>query len=347
MKNDSPNLDALRTIAVSLVVVSHISPLMGVDALFTFNWYTFGRLGVALFFVHTTLVLMMSLERHGSAALPFYVRRFFRIWPLAAFMVLVMAALHLRFHETVTLPQVIANLLLVQNFTGHVSMPDQLWTLPFEVQMYLFLPALFLLARRSLGWVIALCAGVLTLGLLAFVTVWSAHTDIATPLHYIPCFLPGVLAYALMRHWRGTLSPWALFSFIAAAAVIAPMLVTAGVPETPLFWVVCLLLGVLIPTCREMKTGAIARGAHLVATYSYGIYLTHVLAFWLGFAGLMESQPVAMRWAMALLMLAGLPFALYRTIEQPCIRLGARLAAAMTIRRTSAPAQTAHQSAAT
>ena len=80
------------------------------------------------------------------------------------------------------------------------------------------------------------------------------------------------------------------------------MLVTEGVPETLLFWLLCLLLGLLIPACREMAVGPIARGAHVVATYSYGIYLTHVFAFWLGFASL-AGQPVAVRWGMGLLML--------------------------------------------
>jgi len=322
---DSPNLDLLRTVAVALVVGSHLSPsIEGGAALKSFNFYTFGRLGVALFFVHTTLVLMMSLERTGPGALAFFVRRFFRIYPLSVFMVLLMALLHLRYNEPVTGPQVLANLLLVQNFTGHGSMPDQLWTLPFEVQMYLLLPALFLVARRSVRWVALICAGALALGLVLFFTVWGARTDVLTPFHYIPCFLPGVLAYVLRR--PGILSPVWLFAFIAAAAVGVPMLVSAGLPETPLFWLVCFGLGLLIPACRELTIASLARAAHVVARYSYGIYLTHVLAFWLGFAGLMAAMPPVARWGMALLMLAGLPFVVYRVIEEPGIRLGKRLA---------------------
>ncbi|MGZ5181385.1 MAG: acyltransferase family protein [Ramlibacter sp.] len=351
MKNDSANLDLLRTIAVALVVVSHASPFIGGQGLVdAFNWYTFGRIGVALFFVHTTLVLMLSLERHGPAAAPFFVRRFFRIWPLAAFMVLVMVLLRLRFHEPVSAGAVVANLLLVQNLTGDVSMPDQLWTLPFEVQMYLALPALFLLTRTrgAVLSVAALCAGALVLGLAAFFTVWRGRTDVVTPFHYIPCFLPGVLAYVLARRRRGTWSPLVLFAFVLAAAVVVPALVTAGIPETPLFWVLCLGLGLLIPMCRELTIEPVARAAKVVATYSYGIYLTHVLAIGFGLTGLMAALPAPARWSMALLLLAGMPFAVYRLIERPGIELGRRLADRLQRRRAfraSGPARTSHRSA--
>lgn len=328
---DSPNLDLLRTIAVLLVVLSHASPFIGgQDLVDSFNFYTFGRVGVALFFVHTSLVLMMSIERHGAGALPFLVRRFFRIYPLSSFMVIVVALLHTRFDEPVDAATVISNVLLVQNFTGHISIPDQLWTLPFEMNMYLFLPALFLLVtrtRRPLLWVALLCACALSLGFVLFFTIWHARTDAVTPLHYIPCFLPGVLAYALRKRWHATWSPVVLFSFVAVAAVSVPMLVTYyGFPETPLFWVMCTVLGLLIPACRQITSRPLARASHVVATYSYGIYLTHVLALWLGFAGLMASQPGYAQWGMSLLMLAGLPFAVYRVVEEPGVRFGRKLA---------------------
>ena len=80
----SANLDLLRAFAVLLVVGFHLVKF--------FNWRVatmrvtdFGLLGVMFFFVHTTLVLMFSLERQSAGAgtslfLPFMVRRCFRIY---------------------------------------------------------------------------------------------------------------------------------------------------------------------------------------------------------------------------------------------------------------------------
>jgi peptidoglycan/LPS O-acetylase OafA/YrhL len=87
----SANLDFLRSFAVLLVVGFHLAKF--------FNWRfgnlrvtDFGLLGVMLFFVHTTLVLMFSLERQSagrgaSLFVPFMIRRCFRIYPLAILVV--------------------------------------------------------------------------------------------------------------------------------------------------------------------------------------------------------------------------------------------------------------------
>ena len=89
---NSANLDLLRSFAVTLVVGFHLAKF------FNFKFAglritDFGLLGVMLFFVHTTLVLMFSLERQSmrpaaSLFIPFMVRRCFRIYPLALAVVL-------------------------------------------------------------------------------------------------------------------------------------------------------------------------------------------------------------------------------------------------------------------
>jgi peptidoglycan/LPS O-acetylase OafA/YrhL len=91
LTTNSRNLDLLRSFAVLLVVGFHLAKL--------FNWQPgalrvtdFGLLGVMLFFVHTTLVLMFSLERlHAESGdslfVPFMIRRCFRIYPLAILVV--------------------------------------------------------------------------------------------------------------------------------------------------------------------------------------------------------------------------------------------------------------------
>ena len=86
------NLDILRAIAVSTVLIDHtvatlqFHPGYHNRAVLDFT-AQIGQVGVTSFFVHTSLVLMDSLKRlHETeklVALRFYVRRFFRIYPLS------------------------------------------------------------------------------------------------------------------------------------------------------------------------------------------------------------------------------------------------------------------------
>jgi peptidoglycan/LPS O-acetylase OafA/YrhL len=77
-----PNLDFLRSLAVSLVITDHALLFAGIRQIGPFSTTWLGGAGVYLFFVHTTAVLMWSLERN-SGLLAFYVRRALRIYPLA------------------------------------------------------------------------------------------------------------------------------------------------------------------------------------------------------------------------------------------------------------------------
>ena len=71
-----PNLDFLRALAVLLVLTAHIA---GYTIRTNPVSFAMGQLGVMLFFVHTSLVLMQSLERQqldGAALLrAFYLQR--------------------------------------------------------------------------------------------------------------------------------------------------------------------------------------------------------------------------------------------------------------------------------
>src|SRR3974377_2116998 len=88
-----PNLDFVRAVAVLSVVVSHT--LVAFRVLIIGNWWVgwIGVVGVFVFFVHTSLVLMWSLGRKQHA-LDFYIRRVFRIYPLAMLAIAVTLLFH-------------------------------------------------------------------------------------------------------------------------------------------------------------------------------------------------------------------------------------------------------------
>src|SRR5271167_184997 len=81
------NLDCLRTFAVLSVIVDHAGVMLAsVRGAEPAAWVLrIGHIGVLAFFVHTSLVLMFSLERLSRSPDPlafrFYIRRLFRIYP--------------------------------------------------------------------------------------------------------------------------------------------------------------------------------------------------------------------------------------------------------------------------
>lgn len=327
---DSPNLDLLRTLAVVFVVVSHLRYFVGWHGETVYSLETLGRLGVAIFFVHTTLVLLMSLQRTGETAGAFFIRRALRIYPLACSVVVLTALPGLFGAVPLDVGQFASNLLLVQNLTGHASAPQPLWSLPYEVQMYLFLPALFVFSRRGWRPMAVLCAG----ALLAALGLAAGGVEVRL-LRYVPCFLPGALAFVLLQR-APRFGPGALFALVLAGVLLLPALVAAGVPETPLFWGFCLVLGITIPQCRQVESQRLASVGKVIATYSYGIYLTHVIALGFAFAGGRSGWP---QWLVLAVMLPLLAWVSYRVIERPGIALGRCTAAAFTARGSRRPAQ--------
>jgi len=234
------NLDLLRAIAVLLVLAQHLSLRMHIEHIAWVPTNSLGLFGVLLFFVHTSLVLMYSMERSGlqGARLlkDFYIRRVFRIYPLSIFAIAVAVTLHLESNlngiaglSYGQLPGKIALLsqvLLVQNLVHVKSIVNVLWSLPFEVQMYLFLPFLFAWVRRKrmlrpllVLWMVSLLA--------ALAQPYVAALGRASLFRFVPCFLPGVIAFTLPRIPRLSSSLWPVFILgLVAAFALNPVLRT-------------------------------------------------------------------------------------------------------------------------
>ena len=126
-------------------------------------------------------------------------------------------------------------------------------------------------------------------------------------------------------------------ALVVLGAGAIPALVASGVPESPLLWALCLALGVVIPFCRPLHVAPIAHAAKTVATYSYGIYLTHLLCVALAF-GSFEGSSAALQWTVFFVSLVVLSVAAYRWIERPGIAAGVRLADRMGAERAGVSA---------
>jgi peptidoglycan/LPS O-acetylase OafA/YrhL len=326
----SANLDFLRAFAVLLVVTQHICRRLQINQVSWIPTSSLGYFGVLLFFVHTSLVLMYSLERSSLTGSPligtFYLRRILRIYPLSIIIVLTALALHLDSDvngvsglsrgELPGKVSMIAQLLLVQNLVHVKSIVNVLWSLPFELQMYLFLPFLFLWAggKRMFWPVLGLWAASLVP---ALVQPRVAALSRLSILIFIPSFLPGVVAYTLPRVPRLHSFLWPLFVLsLAAVFTLRPVL--------HLGWVLGLVLGLLIPSFAELTTPWLCVVCNRIATYSYGIYVSHQFSIWIAF-GVLQFQSLWLRTTVLIALLVGLPVLLYHAVEKPMIDVGVRI----------------------
>ena len=334
--NDLPNLDVLRAVAVSCVLGSHIVTAMR-PIVINDNW--FGGFGVALFFVHTALVLMWSLERRPNT-LDFYVRRAARIYPLSMVVVLAVVATHApveTYHEggsffvylSPSYKQVLTHFFLVQNLFSDNFLIYPMWSLPVEVQMYIVLPALFFFVRSNQArWPLLLFWGV--------AAGFDHHIfgpQIVNLAVSVPYFLPGVIAYAGFLLTRAVLPGW---SFVLALAAITWIGGHAGTWDRA--WIPCLALGLLLPYFKQLRQGVFTKICWQIARYSYGIYLLHPFALVLAFYVCRNSGRVV-QFSVLFGSLAILSVAAFHLIEAPFMRWGAKVAAAAARRFPMAGAQ--------
>ena len=339
----SSNLDFLRSVAVLLVVLNHLGPAIGITGV-----AALGHLGVLLFFVHTSLVLMMSMDRlrlQGAALYwSFLMRRIFRIYPLSIFSVLSVIAIGFA-PGPWNWRIVCNNLLLVQNLTGDVSINPVLWSLPFELQMYLVLPLLFLflprLGTRAAIWLWGAGLALATLEALARPTAVDASGLL---LRYVPCFLGGVAAWLiLIMNPAPRLAAWVWPLWVTALVLLYRIIwLFRGFglnfnqsyrPHWPLWMdviieaAICLLLGLSIPWFRQITNPYLTAVSKQIARFSYGIYLTHSAMIWLCYS----KWSTGWKFLNALDSLAWTAVAsvlLYYFIEKPFITVGKRFAIA-------------------
>ncbi len=336
-----------------------------------------GYFGVMLFFVHTALVLMLSMERWNLTGIrlfiSFLVRRIFRIYPLS--MLLVVTAILLRVPTDASRTEAFfspgwagffSNFFLVQNVTHHESTIGVLWSLPFEMQMYIALPIFFLMVRHretfvkrrrivALIWIASAAAALLEFS----VRYRSLDVNIYALQHfliirYFPCFIAGIVAWIGLSARKRVLAGrwWILFTFsVIVAFKVSDValrqnalsgLLPAGfnlnaeraLLESVRDWVLCISVGVAIPFFRDISIPWLNRPTHLIAKYSYGIYICHLPLLWFFTVKVWPRNQIFGAIA-TIAATAAISPVLYHLLEHPAIQLGKRIAQAFTPRPTS------------
>ncbi len=320
MSKNSANLDLLRAMAVLMVFCHHI---------LEYGYFSerrvsgLGQFGVLIFFVHTSLVLMMSMERN-SGALNFYIRRFFRIYPLSMLVVGLVTVLRIpsnpaREYASLGAFHLLSNLALTMNLTRSPMALAPLWSLPIEMQMYITLPLLFLVTRTAHSFRNLMLVWAALLPLAWFQPFMSGPHNL---LRFAPCFVPGIIAYVLLGRWKPKL-PWFVWPPVVLAAYAAYQLLDPRGTG----WVECLALGLAVPFFKEVQVPVVRRVAAAIAKYSYGIYLFHLIAIYYCFDYMIGPTWIRVAASMGLTAVAAVVS--YHLLEEPLIEYGRRLGHAL------------------
>ena len=231
------SLTAMRAFAAAAVFGYHMQ-LFGVAMMGSAVW--FGYTGVSFFFVLSGFVLTYGAAPDRDRR-RFYFRRFARIYPSYALMLLVTFLAPFPERAPRSVPGLAATLALVQGWFPHNSaivyaINPPSWSLSCEAFFYAALPWVLPLLRRArrgtraaiaLGWFGATAVAVI----LGAVDPSWALVAFVNPLVRSGEFLAGaVLALAVNEGWR---PPWSLGLFILAAAATAAALApqTAPLPD--------------------------------------------------------------------------------------------------------------------
>lgn len=304
-----PEIQALRALAVVLVVLFHLWPtrLAG------------GFVGVDVFFAISGFLITGHLLREVGSGSPvhlgrFWARRIRRLLP-AAFLVLVASSV-----ATVTLlpyrvwqdtaTQIGASALGIQNWVlasnavdyfavnNQPSIVQHFWSLSLEEQFYVFWPVLLaslaLIARRtSPRWRISLLAGGMMVVFTASLT-WSAVSINRAPIvAYFSTFTHawefaggGLLALGMTvlrrSRWSEMERVRAIFSWLGLGMVVFSALTFSGKSSFP-GWIALLPVGgALLVIAAGVSTSRIqsplplkSRPVQFIGSASYSIYLWH------------------------------------------------------------------------
>ena len=325
--NNLNNFNILRSIAVLLVVLSHI-PVINFPEIYA--KYSLGLIGVFIFFVHTSFVLMLSLKRiiirnnFIYTVLTFYIQRIFRIYPLSIFSVIIFFGVYFIRTDSFNLPQFIYNIFLIQNLTQDNSLPEILWSLPYEVQMYILLPLIFFYTKYKdpkkkiiFLWILL----IIFLLLLKYYKFQYLY-DI---FHFFPIFFSGIFGYACYEKNNTKISHGYLFLYIFLIIIIYPILVKAKLSENLLGVIFFSPLGWLIAKSRDNNINFINIICKKIANYSYSIYLFHLLFINIFFKYL--NIPVHNFFKLLLFFLTMFIFShiAYNFFEKPLIKIGKKI----------------------
>ena len=302
-----------------------------------------GYLMVDLFFVLSGFVMALAYEDWFVDRIDvetyarFLWRRFTRLWPLHAFLILLLLAVQvLDGHIVVWWRMVVANFAMIQAWGLSETLNIPSWSLSTEWAAYMLFPALACLALRG-PWGRTVGAAALAMATLVLAASLGAANpegrrgplDLYDNYSLLPLarciagFTLGLVARRAMHvEWlarRLAYSGWAA----AVAALLLPGL-ALGLPDWLAYPLLVLLVAALWAGSAGLSRFLARPGPHRLGTWSYALYLVHVplIHFWMA-AG--RPGPVLLAGAALLAASLAAAAALHRFFEVPARRALRRL----------------------
>jgi peptidoglycan/LPS O-acetylase OafA/YrhL len=326
-------LDALRGIAVSLVLLQHVGELLfpAVREL-SASTLQLGQFGVTVFFLCSGFIIPASLERGGTASrrralATFWTGRVFRLYPLywlslAGAGLLVVAGRHTP-EQPLTGSDWLANASMLQMLVGSPHALGLYWTLGLEMVFYLAVSVLFLLGWHQRSAVLSLAASG---GCLAAAAL-SGPLGISAPLGAF-CLATMFTGTVVHRWHTGTLGLPAVAGCVGAVLVSGGVLLaahTATAPASePRF---AAMLAAWLAAYAVFGAGVALRHRtppawlRRLGTISFSVYLMQALVL-AAVPALPSRYLTAVLWVAATITLSELTF---RVVERPAVRLGRSL----------------------
>jgi len=325
-------VDALRGYAIIDVIGDHL-----------YGTGIAGGCGVQLFFLVSAYSLLHSVHHGHRDVGSFYVRRLFRVAPMFWLAIPLFAGLRA---ATGGDPHTLTDLLAAISFLFWVpsqwksAMVPGSWSISCEVLFYLIFPLLVLTIdsfRKAL-------VGLFVMGVVAAIAwpllrIWAGSVGLSNPatqnffaFHSVttqlPVFLLGFCLYFAPRGGdtkRRSIAAGAVGLLVLAAGIAVHL-------NSGRYYFV--YAGSFLLIAYALSNGAFAfianRYVAAIGVISYSAYFWHF--FWLGVADSLELGLV--KTSLFVISLTLLCAAVtYRIVEQPGIRLGSRLAAALRTRR--------------
>jgi peptidoglycan/LPS O-acetylase OafA/YrhL len=332
-----PQLDGLRAIAISLVVVVHLG----------YQHFLGGWLGVELFFVLSgfliTSLLTQEHDRSRSIAVGnFYMRRVLRLTPALWVFLAVVVTWELT-HPGATstfLNYIFYALTFRANFYPHIPPPGvgQLWTLSLEDQFYFVWPIILLLSLRRGGRELALKVGMagIVLSIAAGIGLVKGHLWIYTIYQSSEVNVQAIFIGCMcgLLFTGGQLDRFATSRALRIATLVGTailLLSVLGPDWHTSAWIFAGPLALYCTMCAVVIAGIVLQPAEFVGRWlskplivwvgklSYSIYLWHVWVFFI-----LVDRRTAAGVVEEILISAALAIGSYYVVEQPFDRFKAR-----------------------
>lgn len=316
-----PNLNGLRAIGASIVMIGHVDFIKILWGVSNVQWFpVFGKIGVALFFSLSgfliTSLLFNELDLTRTIRLKdFYIRRILRIWPLYYWVVLLgllvlnripalkIPVLSEGMYNHMTALSLLNVLLIIPNFTHfYIPYSDQRWSIIVEEQFYLIQPAIVRIFRKRSRlvpvFILLTFSSEIVTGLVRAFRL-DHHISagvleaVMEQLKYLGCIAVGCLASTLVYKRESRLKQ-ALFSlpvqWVVLAAIVTLSMLSFYVlrnEEAFDFRIYCVLFSIVV-----VNGGLNPRNIFRLETpvlnflgkISYGIYMYHMMCIGIAFA---------------------------------------------------------------